>query len=947
MSRHSLALPAYLPSRFVGERFANHETGKLCFVTAEEINALVAEEIMTVKASRDARWPSESAIADSNAEIMRSQGKHVTEAQKAKRSEPSKEKVEIARDMQSVLKDIMTKIAEIDPRTGKATPELETQRVRASEDAGSDHESELNYELEATNIVYGDGKPWPKADDDPSDDSDAASTDDDSSSEDSDSSSEESEKRVRASRNAPKRKQTKKRKPVNKRSKSGQSGASALRRVDQQQRAKGAQFSARDVATVLKQSAARVLRPIEAPDPDLSFVHTTIEIPWNRREVQMIEMIYYRVPMVVACINTLKGQVLSEGIKFMRENVELVPSREFENYSIRHFQTFAAQALDALWMYGVIPICYEIDPITGQRWPYVPAVGTFILKRHTIRGAVRYRFYWTTQQTYSGGWRREQINDVRDAAGWRWEGRDTSACYNPGVGDRSGGVYDPTVEIIHNLGYEMLSTGSLASKMATLVGTAYSRMRSQKARITAEANSAAPPLMTEFDHNAEKQQSTNFKQGFFTSASGQQPEGTDIASITYQRDAASKEAFAGLMQHYESMTGIDAGDHFGVLHEEYRTDEGGTAVVKPNERTADGVTAPWASQYHLSSARKFANGPVAHSSTDYVAFMEFLEDEVCGVMGVPRTYINGTSIKTGGELVMNRFSDEVTRLKKLISDVLTHTYRVLFLGEDVTEYMASEFRLTRQAALLGGRGIGTSGVSAGSNAQSGEAAFEETRVSRAPTNGTRGALLTEEDLYETDAIKRVHVTFAKKASESVEELQQLFAFGGIDQKTMCAELARRNNFDPLSLRDEAEEEEIPLDMKRMLVPQFGEYIKLEFQERMAKEQLKAQEKQAKAQNQMQEKEIKVKEKSVKEKSKVDTHKADKQAETAKHNAKAAEAKTATAEVEAKSGGGESGGGGSSKKSSKKSKKSGSSGGSKGDTIKVQSYVRRRHASDKD
>ena len=885
-----IALPPYLPPRFVGVRFANHRTGRACFVPNEALRELVNDELsVLVRASKS------KAAKSSDAPLP------PTDEQK---------KLDLGRALQDQVNEALRKLTKegVVPSIDDAGAERD-----GDGDTHSEHASELDYELEATGILYGDGD----ADDGDSNDDESGTTSasgseasDSESDEASESSSDDDVHMITAAKGAQNKRKTRRKQPGgSKRQRKDRSNAVALRDIDQQRRQRGTQFTQRDVAQLLQQSSARVLLPIDVPPFDPTFIHTTQELPWNRFEVLMIEHVYYRVPMVVSCINTLKGEVLSDGIKFMRENVELVPSRDFENYTVKHLQAFAAQALDAFFIYGVIPICYELDPVTKQRWPYVPTLGTFLLKRYTVRGAIRYRFYWSNERAYSRGlWERSAIK-TREGGGFRYDGRmesnqDCNAYYNS-----IGGTYDPTVEIVHNLGYDMLSNGSLSSKLATLLATANARVRASHARATGEANAAAPTLMTEFDHQAERTQSTNFRQGYFTSASGQQPEGVDIASLTYKRDMATREAYSGLLQQFEQMSGLDAGDQFEVRHDEYRTDVGGTAVVQHSARTADGVTAPWANQYHLSSARKSVAAPQARISTDYVNFIMMLEEEVCGVLGVPRTYINGSSVKTGGEMIMNRFSDEVTRLKKLIGDVMTHVYRVLFLHEDVSDYMSSELRLARM------------------------------RVQQ-QRNDQTSPLLTEDDLFETDSLKRVQVSFGKKAGENVEELEKLFALGGIDQRTFCAELARRNNFDPLQLRDEAEEEELDVEMKRSLYPQLAEYIKLQSAERQAKEALKSQEKQAKDQNQLHDKEIKVKEKGVKEKAKVDTHKADKQAEAAKHNAKAAEAKAATAETEAKSGGSEAASSSGSKKSSKKSKSGG--GGGDGDTIKVKSYVRRAH-----
>jgi len=867
-----LHLP-YLPSRFNASRFASSRTGRVYTVSADDMLEHAAHEIETYRASNSVTTP----------------GKPVDPERQAKKKRRFIEDLretaaEVLRNISANTEPPKTPSSSLSPpESGTATPVLKetttTTTTTTTTPAKSnvpltdangrrpgpdehiewvsdehEYEDELHGTATLKAIIDKDRKGdsgqedynnnnnnnHKKYDDDEEDGDDDEDDDDD---DDCDNDDERANKRTRHNNAKPfvRRKKQQSRKTPKRSPPEDVTTANravALRSINEELRRTGRTFR-RGEAQKFRE-LARVLPPANGPEPDLQYIHVSPEITWNCQEAVLIEHIYNRVPMVVSCADTLKGQVLSEGIKFVRENMELLPSREFENYSIKHLHAFAQQILDALFMFGLIPICYEMDPITGQRWPYVPAAGTYAIKRHDVRGAVRYRFYWVSRECYMNAWKREPMK-VRDSTGFRWRGR-LQSDYCPGVYDgASGGVYDPTVEIIHNLGYEVLSSGAISSKIATLIATSYTRLRAQKARMTAESNAAAPTLFTEYDHAGEKAQSSNFQNGYYTSAAGHNPDGADIRDMAYQRDAPLKDAFRGMMNHFEAASGQDAAEKFGVEHEEYRDDLAGTKVVNPRAVTADGVQAPFATQYHVSSSRRIVNGPQSHMSGDFCQFMEFLEDEVCNVMGVPRTYINGTSIKASGDLIMNRFSDEVTRLKKIVSDILTHTYRVLFLDEDVTEYMASEFRLARFSVLR----------------------------DSASAEDKSNILLTEEDLYETDLIKRVQVTFAKKPSESIEELFQLYGLGSITKQALSAELARRNNFNAQELVVDDGDEEIPVEMRRMLIPQFAEYIKLQFAQRQQDAQMKFQEKQMKTEAVQHEQEVKSKERVDKKKVKVD------------------------------------------------------------------------------
>ncbi len=822
METKDLLILPYLPTRFSGVRVSNKETGAMCTVTSQDMTSFAQHEIERFRAS--------------NTYVKSTLASGSTTSSTAKR------KHEFVKDLQKTVDEILQnttavphektarELAPDTPTDGAATPTgVATQTLKEDTAATPLPQTDKNGnklkedEHEYGDELYGSATLKPAIvddDDDDNEDDNDGDNDDDHDYWDAESANKKPRRHLnsknpggRTERQNAAAKRQRGDPPEKPRKANSASTKEAIRVVNAEMRKAGTLFRRGDAQRF--RQLARVLPPQGAPAIDLEYIHFSQEITWNVHETLLIEHIYARVPMVVACTDTLKGQVLSEGLKFMRENIELLPSREFENYSVRYLQAFASQVFDAIYKYGLVPVCYEMDPATGQRWPYVPASGEFVIKRYTVRGAIRYRFCWLSRHAYLQAWRKRPLQ-IRDGKGFRYTGRlDDIGCESQPAD--VGGIYDPTVEIIHNLGFEVLSTGGLSSKIATLISTAFSRLRSQTARATAESNAALPTLYTEYDHDAEKMQSRNFANGYFTSAAGKQPEGADIRNMTYARDNVMKQAFAGMLNFVETQSGFDSGDRFGVNHEEYRNDIGGVNIVNPRARNVEGTQVPHATQYHVSSARRIVNGPQSRLSADYCAFMEALEDEVCNVLGVPRTYINGTSIKASGDLIMNRFSDEVTRLKKVIGDICTHAYRVLFLDEDVTEYMSSEFRLSRLNAL---------------------------RDSVAAENRSN-ILLTEEDLYETDSIKRVQVTFAKKPSDSIDELFQLYGLGSVTKLTLASELARRGNFNAQELVVDDNDEEIPIEMRRMLIPAFADYIKMQSQEKMQKQQLQFQERQAK------------------------------------------------------------------------------------------------------
>ena len=119
----------------------------------------------------------------------------------------------------------------------------------------------------------------------------------------------------------------------------------------------------------------------------------------------------------------LVNQVLGEGIRFTRDTTELIPSAEFAQYVRQRLIPFCHQCLEAILVLGVVPILYERDARSGQPWPYVPAIGSYMIKRHTVAGVVRLRFYWRSGSEYESLWQRQVVRARDDKGATRWVGR--------------------------------------------------------------------------------------------------------------------------------------------------------------------------------------------------------------------------------------------------------------------------------------------------------------------------------------------------------------------------------------------------------------------------------------------------------------------------------------------------------------------------------------------
>ncbi len=537
-------------------------------------------------------------------------------------------------------------------------------------------------------------------------------------------------------------------------------------------------------------------------------MHQTQQVSWSTEQLLAIEHISTNSPMVAASMRALRELVMRDGIVFLRGNTELVPSSAFEEFIKQRLYPFVYQCIDTLLQIGIIPVAYELDALSGQRWPYVPAIGTYEIRVYRVRGATRYRFYWV------------------DAAARH---RSCASGNNFFFGGSGGGIEDLDVEVLHNFGYDLGSGGQLTSKCATALPIVTQVSRLRQARETADTLGAAPPLATEYNNAADEQQTRHLEKGAFVSTNSG---GGDMSALAnaYTRTTEQREHFSALLREYEQETGLDASTHFALPHSAYAEQLGGTAVVRPNDCAVgvDGgsVHAQWTNQFHLGQSRRLVSLPQSRAPQDYVSTVTMFDEQICAVFGVPISFIKGQSMRANSDIVHERLMQEVDSLKKTMSEVVTYVYNTLFVANDIERVVNNvERRAMRVSLALEHERIADEieECSDAARLRALEKAYRRAakRVGRDRIALDVEPLVSEEDLYVSEALKRVSVTLSKNSATNAEELRELFAFGAIDQKTFCMEMARRNNLDPTKVCQI--DKELPKTQRQFLLPQFAEY----------------------------------------------------------------------------------------------------------------------------
>lgn len=534
------------------------------------------------------------------------------------------------------------------------------------------------------------------------------------------------------------------------------------------------------------------------------YMSRTSPVMWSPHMVRAVELLETVSPIVQSCVSVIKQLVLSDGIKFQRCNAELLPSPEFQEFVDTHLQSFAYQCIESILRIGVVPICYRYDPSTGQRIPYVPRIGTYAIRVEYVRGAPFYRFLWVDRVAFYERRCDQQSTAAAAAAtptSFDMPGAATSLSQTAWS---AGGVEDPSVEILHNFGYEITDTGRLTSKYVSVLKLVSDEMRTVKTRQVADALRAAPPIATEYAGPAGDAATARILQrGAFVSTVATIGTADDLGAGTiYGRTDQEQAQYADLLCLYEQATGMDMSAHFEIPRDVYCADEVGGRFVRQSGMTTQlGAPAQSSSQYHVAANRRLAALPQAQAATDTIDMLRYIDTKICAVFGVPLSYANGDPRRVGDDIVPPRLSHDIDWMRKTVAGILTHTCNRLYLADDVERVMAVADRRRARNRTSGGGGGG--------------GGPEERELPY--------ALLTESELYAAESVRRVHISFASSITDDPDQLSRLFGLGAITQAYFSARLARRNGIDPSQMCPI--DGELPPEARRFFLPEYADYAR--------------------------------------------------------------------------------------------------------------------------
>ena len=467
-------------------------------------------------------------------------------------------------------------------------------------------------------------------------------------------------------------------------------------------------------------------------------------------------------PYVRMCMNEITKRLFAgEGIVALRNEEAQSPSPAFRTYLRRDMTPFAVDALHALLAFGVVPIAFRRPKMSGlgeyQLAPYVPRFGTYTITTWADAGIQRFGFYWS-----SGSF---------------------SNSYAPQGSAASGpyGVYDPSVLVAHDFGYDPdVIGGHLTSNLYTI--SQHLRMSGELGNLALRAERVAsdPPIISQYDSSVEDRAQKDFGESFFA---GDPDRCQDRSDAVYERSEQRRSDLAYELERWEAMTGMSAEQEFmdasgasvaNVLTPGRRRQAG--FVGDPSGTAAyAGSSLPLPPQFRLGVTEQHVNHQLPRPRGDYVQVQSQIMDIVCGVLNVPRGLLaSESSIRAGVEAVAEAMHRTINSYASTLGQLLTGVYSHIFGESDLRD----ELRI---------------------------------RVERRRAAGVQGPqLLTERDLFEVERKTRVRIAFDLPPTTTVDNLEALHNRGVISWKTYGTSILRLNGFgreqlatpvDPLSKQD--------------------------------------------------------------------------------------------------------------------------------------------------
>jgi len=353
------------------------------------------------------------------------------------------------------------------------------------------------------------------------------------------------------------------------------------------------------------------------------------------RRLALCDIISDNEPFVGMCRNLIARHILSNGIDFVRGGKPLILTREFEHIVREYWIPFSSDIINHIMSYGFVPVGIAKNR-NGDRYPYVPERNTYRISVLMHNGHKYFRFWWMRG-------------------------------YGPSASNDADMQLDPNIVVFTSTTHEPAFTGWVRSDVARIASKVQFMDEVERCAILAEQIRSNPVVFTH-KRDAHSQSIEGIHYDFYADADAHEKREED----RYQRNQEDVNSLMQMEKEYKRLSGEDRPRPRGKAGEKEKK----TSKLIPR-------------QIPLPHDRDISNHGTPQVRSDLVALKKNFQEEVCAMLGVPKSMIIADQSFRGNVEGMNEtFKTTITAYKDVLVRILDRVYMNLYGEEDLKRFVS-------------------------------------------------------------------------------------------------------------------------------------------------------------------------------------------------------------------------------------------------------------------
>jgi len=336
-----------------------------------------------------------------------------------------------------------------------------------------------------------------------------------------------------------------------------------------------------------------------------------------------------------ACRNQITRHIFANGIDFVRNNTPQKLTEEFEHVVRKHWIPFGVNVIIDKQDFGFVPVGIARNKLGNYSYPYVPEYGSYEVSCYSVHGEKHYRFWWKS------GYGSNNVN------------KSTAL------------MHDPKIVIFATNGHEPTISGKIRSDIFRLLSQSNFIQTLEECAKVGEVMRAHPVVFTK---------AVDSRQG-------------NIEGIHYDFYA---EGDAHEMReedkYYRDNEAIEQAVRMQVEYHNQLLDPDDGPQKKTKISTEDVEKVP--KQVPLPYGRDISSYTLPSMRNDLVNIKKLNQDDVCAILGVPKSMVVNDQSNRGNVAGMNEtFKTTINDWKASLVEIYDYIYMLLYGDDEIARFM--------------------------------------------------------------------------------------------------------------------------------------------------------------------------------------------------------------------------------------------------------------------